>query len=151
MNDWMKRRKALMDQYQTRKAANDAFFRTYGLPTDSRMDTLPDDRGETKEMTTETNIETFLELMKAMLTEGSRKGYDSSLRAELSLVDWISHAKGELLFKVLRWFRKRNSVDLIKIACWAAILYDLTSASEKIRSSETNDILTRGPLPDPRD
>jgi hypothetical protein len=67
------------------------------------------------------------------------KGYakNGSGRA---LLDFVAehapgHAIGEIIYKVVRWQRKGNPEDLLKVAAWAFLEWDRARRSALVRSA----------------
>ncbi len=44
----------------------------------------------------------------------------------------LTHAEGEIIYKVLRWHSRRNPEDLQKIAAWAFLEYDRHQRKSKL-------------------
>jgi hypothetical protein len=72
----------------------------------------------------------YLELEKAVIQKAKSKGYyvegEDSGR---NLFDFIGkyaegHSIGEIIYKAIRWTRKRDPEDLVKIAAWAFLTWD---------------------------
>jgi len=78
-------------------------------------------------------LEQFLKETAGVLgEEAGAKGYAGVSGAaaveDSRLADFVAdmelpHAEGELLYKLVRWHRKRNLVDLLKIVSWAFIIW----------------------------
>jgi hypothetical protein len=86
-------------------------------------------------------LEEFLKQTAGVLGEEALgKGYAGSSGAaaieDSRLADFVAdlelpHAEGELLYKLVRWHRKRNLVDLLKIVSWAFIIWRRESHSPR--------------------
>ena len=65
-----------------------------------------------------------------MTTSAESKGYNQTgVDGPNEVFDFITshvgdgHALGEMIFKVLRYDRKRNPEDLLKVAAWAFLMW----------------------------
>lgn len=63
------------------------------------------------------------------------KGYavNGDGREVLDFVDqhFKGHAAGEVIYKVIRWMKKKDPTDLIKIAAWAFLMWDQEYRSKR--------------------
>lgn len=72
----------------------------------------------------------FLEIKKAVLQKAKEKGYYTQGEdSGRNLYDFIAkyatgHGIGEIIYKAIRWTRKRDPEDLVKIAAWAFLEWD---------------------------
>lgn len=72
----------------------------------------------------------YEEVEKAISQKAKEKGYstpNSDTRREL--IDFVGkyapgHSIGEIIYKAIRWTRKHDPEDLIKIAAWAFLVWD---------------------------
>lgn len=74
----------------------------------------------------------FDELYAIVGGKAQQKGYaslnakDSSGRETLDFVKQHApgHAEGEMMYKIIRWTKKRQPEDLLKLAAWAFLVWD---------------------------
>ena len=64
--------------------------------------------------------ESSLELLDGV---AEKKGYDGELFKFCQRMG-LSHAEGEIIYKVVRYNRKHNPEDLVKIASWAFLIWN---------------------------
>ncbi len=73
------------------------------------------------------------EINRILSSKATQKGYndagpDADNRLYLFVRDFVSgtehdHALGEIIYKVVRFVKKRDPEDLLKIAAWAYLVY----------------------------
>ena len=90
-------------------------------------------------------FETSLEIFKSQLDQilikrAQEKGYHNQGLDGRQLYDFVhdlasnGHALGEIIYKAIRYNRRRNREDLVKIAAWAFLLYDRDKRNETNKS-----------------
>lgn len=87
---------------------------------------------DVKEGSFEENLEYFQnEVSKILLKTAQEKGYGTEEEGGRELYDFIhdnfnrdGHALGEIVYKAIRYRKKGEMEDLIKIAAWAFLIYD---------------------------
>jgi hypothetical protein len=71
-----------------------------------------------------------LELNQILVKRAQEKGYHSQGLNGRQLYDFVhdlaanGHALGEIVYKAIRYNRRKNPEDLVKIACWAFLVWD---------------------------
>lgn len=69
-------------------------------------------------------ISTFDAQVAAKLgSAAASKGYDGPAGQLVSLCDTLPHAVGEIIYKAVRYARKGDPDDLVKIAAWAELIW----------------------------
>lgn len=72
----------------------------------------------------------FKQMQEIVLGKAQSKGYaDNAQDDGRDLLDFVnrhcpSHTEGEIIYKVIRWTKKRDPEDLLKIAAWAFLAWD---------------------------
>jgi len=75
------------------------------------------------------SFDLFAEGVKELIEGKAReKGYNESGEGKNDLMDFTNkffpgHAGGEIVYKAIRYGRKRDKADLLKIAAWAYLLW----------------------------
>jgi hypothetical protein len=99
----------------------------------------------------------YLELEKAVIQKAKSKGYyvegEDSGR---NLFDFIGkyaegHSIGEIIYKAIRWTRKRDPEDLVKIAAWAFLTWDYNRRNGTFHIAENPVIESHTQVPIPTD
>lgn len=74
-------------------------------------------------MSTLAKFESFTAGARRLMDEVAKeKGYDSDLLSFCQKMR-LTHAEGEIIYKLVRYNRKRNPEDLLKIAAWAYLMW----------------------------
>lgn len=73
----------------------------------------------------------YIELQDMVIRNAKKKGYHGEGDNGRILYDFVAeyahgHSIGEIIYKAIRWTRKKDTTDLVKIAAWAFLIWDNT-------------------------
>lgn len=72
-----------------------------------------------------------------------KKGYSRNALWNLCGMS-LPHALGEIVYKAIRYHRKRNPEDLVKIASWAKLIWENHNEGTDIRTNNQRDRTRKG-------
>lgn len=89
----------------------------------------------------EISLSSFHEAIDGILLgQATSKGYHSKGHNGRQLYDFVhdlasnGHALGEIVYKAIRYNRRKDRTDLVKIAAWAFLIYDKDKRDEENKS-----------------
>lgn len=104
------------------------------------------------------SMEEFNQLVRDIVfATAHSKGYASNPEGDgRDLLDFIEahfhgHAEGEMVYKIVRWEKKRNPEDLLKLVAWAFLVWDQDRRNYESKQGEMVDQATPAPYPDHRE
>lgn len=80
----------------------------------------------------------YLEMSEMVINNAKKKGYHGNDEDGRVLFDFVTkysegHSIGEIIYKAIRWTKKRDNKDIVKIAAWAFLIWDGERRNNEVR------------------